>query len=51
MPTMAIGSNEGLSSALSTMKGILCVVVSMSLLYYTCELRAEGLHVWNNDRR
>ena len=32
MPTMAIGSNEGVSSALSTMKGMLCVVVA-AILY------------------
>lgn len=34
MPTMAIGSNEGLSSVLSVMKGISCVFVLMSLLFY-----------------
>ena len=46
---MAIGSNEGLSSALSIMKGILCFVVLMSLLYYTCEQRTDELHVWSKD--
>ena len=49
MPTMAIGSNEGMSSALSIMKGILCVAVLMSLLYYTCEVRADELYVWSKD--